>query len=100
MREELINVDKFVDLNNLEEITNPIMLDKSFAPTPDGILSTQIFGASVKTRRTTFAYINLNCHVLQPIAYRTFKRLDRRIVDIISGTKKFIIDKTGALVED
>ena len=37
MREELINVDKFVDLNNLEEITNPIMLDKSFAPPPDGI---------------------------------------------------------------
>ena len=100
MKEVLLNVDKFIKLNQLEEITNPVMLDRSFAPTPDGILSTQIFGSSVKERRLTFAYIDLKCHVMQPLAYKTLKRVERRIESIIAGTSKFIIDKNGELIED
>lgn len=100
MKEVLLNVDKFIALNELEEITNPIMLDRAKTPTPDGILSTQIFGASTKERRMTFAYIDLKCHVMQPIAYKTFKRLDRRIDSILSGSTRYSINKSGEIVED
>ena len=93
-------MDKFVQANQLQQVTNPIILDRSYLPTPDGILSTEIFGSSTEDRRNTFAYIDLNCHVFQPLVYRTIRKLDRRIDDLISGQKNFTIDKDGALVED
>lgn len=100
MKLALLNIDKFVQYNKLQEVTNPIMMDRGFRPTSDGILSTDIFGLSTESRRETFAYINLNTHLLQPLAYRTLIRLDRRIDDIIAGIKTFSIDKSGAIVED
>ena len=77
-----------------------MLLNKAAGPSEDGILSTQIFGTSTKKRRETFAYIDLNCHVFQPLVYKTLKRVDRRIVDIVAGTKNFSISKSGELVED
>ena len=95
-----MNIDKFVAVNSLKEVTNPILMDRGFKPTADGILSTDIFGSSTKDRKEIFAYIKLNTHLMQPLAYKIFKRLDKRIDDIISGTKNFSIDKAGHLVED
>ena len=100
MKIELMDVDKFVRLNDLEEITNPITLSRGFVPTPDGLLSTDIFGTSTEDRKRTFAYIDLHCHVLHPLVYKCVKRMDRRIVNIIAGTHYFSIDKKGHLVED
>ena len=77
-----------------------MLLNKAAGPSEDGILSTQIFGTSTKKRRETFAYIDLNCHVFQPLVYKTLKRVDRHIVDIVAGTKNFSISKSGELVED
>lgn len=100
MKIVLLNIDKFVAANNLQEITNPIVLERGFVPSPDGLLSTEIFGTNTTDRRQTFAYIDLHCHVLHPLVYKTLKRMDRRIEEIIAGTKYFKIDKEGSLVED
>ena len=100
MKIVLLNIDKFVKANELKEITNPIPLDRGYVPTPDGLLSTEIFGTNMKDRRTTFAYITLNGHFFQPIVYKAFKRLDRRIESIVAGTKNYKIDKDGNIVED
>lgn len=100
MRIALLDIDKFVSLNNLEEITNPITLDRGFVTTPDGLLSTEIFGTSTISRKQTFAYIDLHCHVFHPVIYKAIKRMDRRIDAIIGGTAKFSIDKDGQIVED
>ena len=100
MKIELMDVDKFVRLNDLAEITNPISLGRGFIPTPDGLLSTDIFGTSTEDRRRTFAYIDLRCHVLHPLVYKCLIRVDRRVSNIVTGTKKFSIDKNGLIVED
>ena len=100
MKLALMNIDKFVQVNHIMEVTNPILMDRGYRPTSDGILSTDIFGSSTQSRRNTFAYIELNTHLLQPLAYKTLLRLDRRIDDILAGTKTFIIDKEGQLKED
>lgn len=100
MKLYLLNKDKFVAVNELQEVTNPIALGRGFIPTPDGVLSQEIFGTSTRDRKMTFAYINLKCHVLQPIIYKTIKRLDRRIDDILMGNVNFKIDKDGQIVED
>ena len=100
MKIELMDVDKFVRLNDLVEITNPITLNRGFIPTSDGLLSTDIFGTSTEDRKRTFAYIDLHCHVLHPLVYKCLLRMDRRISKIVSGTKTFSIDKKGLIVED
>ena len=100
MKIKLLDTELFVKVNGLKEVTNPITLDRGSIPTEDGLLSTSIFGISPKERKSNFAYIDLQSHFLQPLVYKVLKRLDRRIDSIIGGTKKFIIDKSGELIED
>ena len=89
-----------IKVNKLKEVTNPVILDRGSVRTPDGLLSTEIFGVTPKERKETFAYIDLQTYFLHPLVYETLKRQDRRIDSIISGTKKFIIDNKGDIVED
>ena len=99
MKVVLLDIDKFVKVNQLKEVTSPIILDRGYVPNPDGLLSTEIFGTSVKDRKETFAYIDLKCHLFQPIVYKTLLRLDRRIESIVAGTNTYSI-KDGQIVED
>ena len=100
MKIKLLNTDLFVKANKLKEITNPVTLDRGSVPTVDGLLSTEIFGITPTERKRTYAYIDLHSHFLHPLVYKQLKRLDRRIDYIISGTKKFNIDKSGNIVDD
>ena len=100
MEINLMDVNKFVDVNSLKEVTNPIFLDYNKSPTYDGLLSTEIFGNSTRQRTITFAYISLGGYYLQPVIYKNIKRMDRRIDDIILGKVKFRIEKDGSLVQD
>lgn len=100
MKTAFLDSELFVKVNKLKEVTNPVILDRGSVPTPDGLLSTEIFGVTPKERKETFAYIDLQTYFLHPLVYETLKRQDRRIDSIISGTKKFIIDKKGDIVED
>lgn len=100
MKIKLLNTELFIKANNLKEIKNPIILDRGSIPTPDGLLSTEIFGTTPKERKTTFAYIDLQGYYFQPLVYKELKKVDRRIDSIIGGTKKYIISKDGDLIED
>lgn len=100
MKIDLIPVKKFIDVNALREVTDAIVFEKGSTPTSGGLLSTDIFGVSVKERRETWAYINLNGHFFQPFIYKMLKRMNRNFEAIVYGTKNFIIDDKGVLVED
>ena len=100
MKIKLINTELFIKANNLQEVTNPIIMDRGGNPSVDGLLSTEIFGTTPKARKTTFAYIDLHGYFLHPLVYKQIKRIDRRIDAIIGGTKTFTIGKGGELVED
>ncbi len=99
MKIELINMKKFIVANRLQEVTNPITFEKGSIPTNDGVLSTDIFGVSMKERKRTFAYVKLHGHFFHPFVYKVLKRLNRKFEDCVNGNKKFII-KNGDLVED
>jgi DNA-directed RNA polymerase beta' subunit len=90
---------EFIIKNNLKEITNPVMYDKGYIPTVDGLLSTDIFGVTTKDRKNTYAYISLNGHFLHPFIYKMLKRMNRSFESIVYGTKKFRIED-GKLIED
>ena len=100
MKIDLIPIKKFIIANNLKEVTDAILFEKGNIPTSGGLLSTEIFGTSIKERRETYAFIRLNGHFLHPLIFKLLKRMNRNFEHIVYGTKKFIIDEKGQLVED
>lgn len=100
MKIYLIPMDKMVKGNNLKEVSNPVYFDRGNVPTSDGLFSLDIFGNDMTSRKQTFAYIDLHSHFLQPVIYKSLKRMDRRIVNIAAGMGKYAIDSNGQIVED
>ena len=96
MKADIYDIDKFVKVNNLQEVSNPILLERDNIPTNDGLLSYDIFGRTVEDRMETFAYMNLNGHFLHPLVYKTWRRMDRKIEGVVAGYTKVVI-KNGEL---
>ena len=102
MKIDLMDVERLISLNGLEgkEVTNPILFEAGNVPTPDGMLSLEIFGMTSKERKENYAYISLHDYFLHPYVYKLLLRLDRKIEAVVKGTRKFIINEEGQLVED
>lgn len=97
---DLIPIEKFIMVNRLQEVTNPIVFDKGNIPTEDGLLSTSIFGINSYERKRIYAFIDLKTRLFHPIVFKSLLRMERGIEGIIQGSKKYIIDDKGQLVED
>lgn len=101
MKVNVINVDKFVEINNLQPVSDPVLLERDRTPTVDGLFSYEIFGRpGSSSRQTTFAYIDLKGHYFNPLVYKTLKRIDRKFETCILGLKNYKINELGELVED
>lgn len=100
MKLDLMDVNKVIRLNGLKPVTNPILFETGNVPTPDGLLSLDIFGMTSRERKENFAYIDLHDYFLHPYAYKLLLRLDRRIEAVVKGTKNFSITNDGQLIVD
>lgn len=101
MKINIFNVDKFVEVNMLREVSDPVLLERDKTPTTNGLFSYEIFGRlGSASRKTTFAYIDLKGHYLHPLVYKNLKRLDRKIEECIMGDGTFSINENGELVRD
>ena len=96
----LIDPDKLVSVNDLKEVSNPVSFVRNSIPTPDGLLSNEIFGITKYDRSNTFAYIDLHETFINPLIYKNWCKVDSNIKACVHGTKSFIIDDNGHLVED
>ena len=95
---KFLDLDKFV--KNLKPVTSTIIHTKTEEFHQDGLFSEKIFGVlNSLDRKKTFSYINLNCQVIHPTAYKILMRLDRRLEKVFSTEQSFILSK-GNLVED
>lgn len=97
---EQLNQERLVKENELEEITNPVMFNAGNGPTPDGLLSNEIFGITKDERSGIFAYIDLNEYFIQPYYYKIWLKIDKKLRGCIYETQTFRIDSNGYLVED
>lgn len=97
---EVLDIDKYVKVNELKPITNPTFFGLGGAPTSDGLLSNEIFGITQKDRAGTFAYIDLYEYFIDPSCFKTLCRLDSKFKEIAAGTKKYRITSDGQLEED
>lgn len=100
LRVELIDPEKLVKVNDLKEVTNPVFFVRNSVPTPDGLLSNEIFGITKYDRANTFAYIDLYETFINPLIYKMWCKVDSNIKACVHGTKNFIINSNGELEED
>lgn len=95
-----LDPDAKVKANNLKEVTDSIHFIRDGVPNPNGLLSNEIFGITKDERANTMAYIDLHGWFLDPLTYIIWSRMDRRIKDIVHGTKRFIINDHGDFEEN
>ena len=100
LRLEILDVDRFVKVNECKPISSPIFYSRNNIPSPDGLLSYDIFGTTQMERAGIFGYIDLGGYYLDPSCYKCWTRIDKAIKEIINKTKKYSIDRHGYFVED
>ena len=96
---DLMNVDRFIAVNDLKEVTSPQLLVNG-VPNPNGVLSYKIFGTSQEDRKNIFAYINLHGHYMNPLAALKCSSYDRKLADCLFARGRWKLEKDGILVED
>ena len=88
MKLEILNIDTFSRANQLEEVTDPIFLEAGTRPTEKGLFSNEIFGLpGSDKRKNTWGIIKLNSNFFHPLVYKTLLELDKKISEIIIGTR-------------
>lgn len=100
LRVFLLDMDRLVKANDLKPITNPITFQKNNIPTPDGLLSNEIFGITMYDRMNTCAYIDLEEWFINPLVYKTWSKLDKNVIACVNETKYFVVDEKGVMKED
>ena len=97
---EQLDQNKFIEANNLKEVTNPIMFRNGNRPTPDGLLSYEIFGITNEERAGIYAYIDLYEYFIQPYYYKIWLKIDKNLRACVYETQNFIINSDGYLIPD
>lgn len=100
LRLEVLDIEKFVAVNDCKCVSNPRPYDYENVNSKDGLLSNEIFGYSSEERSGTFAYIDLHGWFIDPSCYKTWVRLDTKVKNIIAGVNTYRIDENGLFVED
>lgn len=96
---KMLQVDNFIKINNLKEVTDSIYLDHG-KPSPNGLFSYEIFGVSQEDRSTIWGYIDLHERFLHPLAAINLRHYNTSIFEnIISGLKTYRFEN-GEFIED
>jgi hypothetical protein len=94
-----LNLDEFI--KHLKPVTSSQLFTRTNDFHPEGLFSELIFGiVGSLDRKKVFSYINLNCYVVHPSAYKILIQLDRKIEKFLSTESFFKVDKSGLLTID
>lgn len=97
---DILDPKRFIKVNNLNKVSNPIFFDRNNQPTSDGLMSYEIFGITTTERREIFAYIDLGDTFIHPLYYKMWLKVDSQVRDCVHQTKTFIINSSGYLEEN
>lgn len=100
----LLDVEKFLKQTKaLGPVKTPQLFQgKSTSPHPDGLFSEDIFGIDgSRDWDEKYSWIELNAPILHPVIYDImYKRIEKKIVPLLSGEKSFSLNSQGILEED
>jgi len=94
---EQLDQPKLIKNNDLPKVTNPVMFSGPNGPTPDGLLSNELFGITRDERSGIYGWIDLNESFINPYFYKIWLRIDKNLRSCIYETQNFIINKDGYL---
>ena len=97
---ELLDIDRFIKVNECQEITDLALYSRDNIPTPGGLLSNEIFGITQDDRAGIFAYIGLNQYFIDPSCYKCWTKIDSKVRDVVHKNGTYSIDSNGYIVED
>ena len=100
LRLEILDVEKFVKVNDVKCVTNPRAFVRDGIASDDGLLSNTIFGVGTEERAGTYGYIDLHGKFIDPSCYKAWIRLDKNIRNVVHGNGFYRIDERGQIVED
>lgn len=101
LTQDICDINKIIDVNDLTEVTNPVIIDHSRYPTDDGLLSFEIFGRSQSERKNNWSYINLKEYFIHPMLYKILLSLEKSAIShIVAGIGKYYVNAQGILTED
>ena len=97
---EILDIDRFIKVNDCQEITDTAFYSRDNIPTPGGLLSNEIFGITQADRAGIFAYISLGQYFIDPSCYKCWTKIDSKVRDVVHKNGTFSIDANGYIVED
>lgn len=100
LKVDILDIDDFVKKNDCPEVTNPVFFIRDGIPTPDGLLSNELFGITKEERANIYGYIDLQGTFMHPLVYKLWGRMDGSIKNIIHGLKAYSLDSNGYIKED
>ena len=101
MKINILDMDRIIEVNKLQEVTSPRLFSSKMTYDPDGILSSDIFGVGKSDRRNTFAYIKLRRKFIHPHIYAKVLKggMITSIPYLVSGQRRYTV-RNGLIVED
>lgn len=97
---KLLDPEDFVKKNDVQEVTNHITFIRDGIPTPDGLLSNEIFGITKDERAGLYGYIDLKSWFMHPLCYKVWGSMDKNIKNIVHSIDTYSIDTNGNLIQD
>lgn len=97
---ELLDTEKFIKTNNVPEVTNPVFFIRDNIPTPDGLLSNDLFGITKDDRGNIYGYVSLGDWFIHPLCYKIMCKMNGKIKEVVHGTSNFIVNSKGELEEN
>lgn len=94
----LADVEDFIKKNDVKEVSNPVFFIRDNIPSPDGLLSNEIFGITKEERSNLWGYIDLHGTFFHPFIYKLWGKMDRNIRSIVHGLGSFGLDHDGYIV--
>lgn len=93
MNADVADPRKYIQTNELKEVTNGNMFGRSMStPDENGLISYEIFGIpGTKERKMNFAYIDLGDIFVHPMAYECLISLKRVVKDVLNGEGLYFI---------
>lgn len=100
MELSVLDIEKFVKVNDLQPVTALTFFEATGAPTEGGLFSVSIFGRpGSEERRRRWAYIDLNGRFLHPLIYKTLCQLDRKFPELVANMRRVRLTRGGQMQE-
>lgn len=97
----IVDIDQFIENNNILPVTNISMYDNNGDYTEDGLFSEKIFGdLNTNSRKVKYGYIDLGLFILNPLILSMLMKTDQKIKEIIRMETSYTLDEEGILIKD